>query len=106
MVRKIGNIFLFFCIYLFTAALYAEQISIEIRLLDEQGSQIAIAGVGIPVILEVVVRGTSSPITKLFIDGIKNFDREQQGTTRQVSTVNGKATTKTIYRYMIRAKQE
>lgn len=106
MVRKIGNVFSFFCLYLFTAVLHAEQISIETRLLDEQGREVAITGIGIPVILEVIVRGTSSPVTKLFIDGIKNFDREQQGTTRQVSTVNGKATTKTIYRYMIRAKQE
>lgn len=107
MVRKIGNIFLIFCIGIFSMHyIGAEPIAVEMRLLDEQGIMITKTGTGIPIVLEIIVRGTSSGASKIYIGGLKDVDVEQQGTTKQVSTVNGVSSTKTVYRYMIRAKKE
>ncbi len=107
MVRKIGNAYIFiFLLFFHFNCLGVVSISVDIQVLDEQGIPITQTGIGIPTILKVIVRGTSSQVDTVYIDGLKYFDVERRGTAKQLSTINGVTSIKTVYQYMIRAQNE
>lgn len=105
MVKKIGNSVQYLFLLFFSFSCLAAPLEVFLRIVNEQGTPVKKTGVGIPVVMEIILKGTSQLVDS-HIEGIHDFQVDYNGATKQVSTINGVTTTKTISRYMIRTQKE
>ena len=106
MERKIGKLsFLLLLICGITFGLYAE-INVSIQALSKSSRKpVEIVGVGIPFILEVVVKNGPDSAKAPDIDGLDSFKILSSGSSTNIMTINGVTTKKRIFQYVVSAGQ-
>lgn len=97
--KKIGKWLL---LLLYGTAVYADDVSVEIRLIDSSGNRVAESVADSSLMMEVAIKGTNKPIQKIAIDNIDTMFAQHRGSSTQTSSVNGTLTTQKIMNYIIK----
>ena len=98
-VKKIGNVL---AVLLYANVLYAENVRINLRVLDSAGTQVTEAVINSSLLLELIVEGPTQQIQRITIDNLDNFHGKYHGSSSQMNSINGVATHKKLMSYAIR----
>jgi len=101
--RKIGKILS--CLFFFFATLSATAPNLNLRVTDTNGKVMQEAVLGVPFLLEVIVKGDEKDIQSINVSGLNQFHAQNYGTMSSITQMNNATSIKKTYRYKLRSNR-